>query len=399
MKLTKTIVDKLTTPTSGNQIIHRDDQLRGFALRITRNGAKSFIVEKRTGGKLTRTTLGRYGDLTVEQARKEAQKILGKLATGINLVAEKQRIKLHNVTLENVFGDYTKARKKLKPKTLDDYVKLMNLAFADWKTRTLTQVTKDEVESHHNFLGNHHGPAYANYAMRMLRALFYFAMDKYQDEQGLPLITENPVKRLSKIHAWFPDKTRKSYIKQHQLSAWHKATMAVENEIIRDYLITILFTGLRKNEAAQLSKANVDLKDKTLTIPDPKNHELHILPLPEHLCLLLEHRIIKSPNEYVFPGSGKTGYLVEPKKQIKKICLAAELTFTIHDLRRTFITIAERLDIPAYALKRLLNHKIKKNDVTAGYIITDVERLRRPMQQISDYILSKCLEASPRSLS
>lgn len=64
--------------------------------------------------------------------------------------------------------------------------------------------------------------------------------------------------------------------------------------------------------------------------------------------------------------------------------------FTIHDLRRTFITIAESLDIPAYALKRLMNHKMS-NDVTAGYIIVDVERLRKPMQLITDYIL-KCME-------
>ncbi len=49
--------------------------------------------------------------------------------------------------------------------------------------------------------------------------------------------------------------------------------------------------------------------------------------------------------------------------------------FMIHDLRRTFITIAESLDISAYALKRLLNHKMN-NDVTAGHIIIDAERLR-----------------------
>ncbi|HEG4427483.1 TPA: integrase [Legionella pneumophila] len=58
-------------------------------------------------------------------------------------------------------------------------------------------------------------------------------------------------------------------------------------------------------------------------------------------------------------------------------------------MRRTFITIAESLDIPAYALKRLMNHKMS-NDVTAGYIIVDVERLRKPMQLITDYIL-KCM--------
>ena len=60
----------------------------------------------------------------------------------------------------------------------------------------------------------------------------------------------------------------------------------------------------------------------------------------------------------------------------------------MHDLRRTFITIGESLDISAYALKRMLNHKMT-NDVTAGYIITDVERLRAPMQKITDYILTR----------
>ena len=60
------------------------------------------------------------------------------------------------------------------------------------------------------------------------------------------------------------------------------------------------------------------------------------------------------------------------------------MTFTLHDLRRTFITAAERLDIPAYALKRLMNHK-DPNDVTDGYIIFDVERLRGPMQKITDF--------------
>ena len=68
---------------------------------------------------------------------------------------------------------------------------------------------------------------------------------------------------------------------------------------------------------------------------------------------------------------------------------ASGIHFTVHDLRRTFITIAEGLDILAYALKRLMNHKIN-GDITAGYILTDVERLRKPMQQITDYFL-KCM--------
>lgn len=54
----------------------------------------------------------------------------------------------------------------------------------------------------------------------------------------------------------------------------------------------------------------------------------------------------------------------------------------LHDLRRTFITTAERLDIAAYALKRLVNHK-SGNDVKSGYVVMDTEWLREPMERIA----------------
>jgi hypothetical protein len=56
-------------------------------------------------------------------------------------------------------------------------------------------------------------------------------------------------------------------------------------------------------------------------------------------------------------------------------------------LRRTFITTAESLDISVYALKRLLNHRVSQSDVTAGYIVTNVERLRAPMRKIETHLL------------
>jgi hypothetical protein len=45
------------------------------------------------------------------------------------------------------------------------------------------------------------------------------------------------------------------------------------------------------------------------------------------------------------------------------------------------------LDIPHYALKQLVNHK-QGNDVTAGYIVSDPERLRIPMQKVTDKLSS-----------
>ena len=157
-------------------------------------------------------------------------------------------------------------------------------------------------------------------------------------------------------------------------------------ETVADYLLLLIFTGLRRQEAAQLRWENVDLLDRTLTIPDPKNHEPLRLPLSSVVLEMLEERASHAVNEYVFPGTGAEGYLIEPRAAIQCVIETSGVDFTIHDLRRTFITIADSIDIPAYAIKRLVNHKMR-GDVTAGYIVSDVERLRRPMQQITDFIL------------
>ncbi|HMY90629.1 MAG TPA: Arm DNA-binding domain-containing protein, partial [Nitrosomonas sp.] len=69
-KITKSYVDKLSVPETGQAFI-RDTELKGFAVRITSSGAKSFILEKRINGKVKRLTIGRYPEITVEQARKE----------------------------------------------------------------------------------------------------------------------------------------------------------------------------------------------------------------------------------------------------------------------------------------------------------------------------------------
>jgi len=91
-------------------------------------------------------------------------------------------------------------------------------------------------------------------------------------------------------------------------------------------------------------------------------------------------------SQYVFPGEGKTGYIVEPKRAIDAVTASTGITFSCHDLRRTFATLAESLDLSSYTVKALLNHKQQTGDVTGGYIILNVDRLREPMQRVTDAI-------------
>lgn len=391
MKLTKSVVDRAAPPASGQTFI-RDSVLQGFALRITASGAKSFVVEVRVDGRVRRKTLGRYGALTVEAARRQAQQFLGKVATGVDPVAEAQVERARQITLAEVFEDYVATRKGLRPSTLFDYRRQLRKAFSDWQNRPLASISKDAVARRHARLGEK-SPAQANNAMRVLRALFNFAAGQYEDSEGRSLFPENPVNRLSHTRAWYPDKRRRTWITPTQLPAWFAAVETLRAESadfydrsVGDLLLLLLFTGLRRSEGLQLRWDWIDLDGGILTIPDTKNHEPLRLPLSDFLAELLADRRERVTGPYVFPGTGEAGHLIEPRPQMRKVVEASEVPFTLHDLRRTFITIGESLDIPVYAIKALVNHKMH-NDVTAGYVVINAERLREPMQRITNHLL------------
>ncbi len=388
-RLTKTVVDSLPFPDSG-QTFFRDADLKGFAVRVGVD-SKVYIAEGKIANRTVRVTIGKHGVFTAEEARNEARIILGQIAQGIhpNEVARQERLK--HVTLEQAFADFLAARKGLKALTVRDYTRHFNTTFKDWRKRLLTDISKDMVARRHAELGEA-SPSSANQAMRFLRSLFNFAIGRYEDAKGLSIIPHNPVERLSHTRAWYRVPRRQTVIKAHELGAWFRAVLdpalsaGPKGELVRDYLLLIVLTGLRREEAASLQWANVDLPGHTLTVLDTKNHEDHTLPLSDVLTEMLKKRKDAATSDFVFASEGAHGYLREPRKFMDKVTAASGVSFTLHDLRRTFITVAESLDIPAYALKRLLNHKMHQ-DVTAGYIIADAERLRAPMQRITDVML------------
>lgn len=384
MRLNKTNIDRLDDKPS-KQSFYRDDALPGFALRITPAGTKSFIVEKRVNGKGRRVTIGQYGLLTVEEARKKALTVLSDMAQGKDPNNEKRQKAANKITLLDCFNDYLEVRNNLTDTTKHDYRRSIEKSLKDWQHTPLLNITRDKVLQRHRALGET-SHARANNTMRLLRALFNFAMYHYEMPDGSPLILVNPVKYLSDCRAWYRIHRKQTLLKPHQFNDWYQATLQLQNPTTRDYLHFLLLTGLRRSEAARLAWENVDFEDKSFTIPDTKNHHPHTLPLSDYLLGILEYRYEHRENAFVFPGKTNKGHLLHSRTAIDRVVQLSGIQFSAHDLRRTFITVAESLDIPAYALKRLLNHRMT-NDVTAGYIVPNVERLREPMQRITDYFL------------
>lgn len=393
VRINKTTVENAPIPARGQAFL-RDTDLKGFGVRTTANGTRSYIVEKRINGRIRRMTLGRHGELTPVQARKLAQMKLGQIAMGIDPVAERKRQARQATTLKACFEDFKKVRKHLSDKTLYDYDRVLRVALNDWRRQPLSRITCHAVVTRFQKLSNDRGEAYANLTMRCLRSLLNFALAQYDDGTGHSVLRNNPVAVLTRTRAWHKFSRRQTVIKLHELKPWYAAIESLRDpddvmsfgDTMADYQLVLLMTGLRRGEAACLRWSDVDLEDRTLHLRRTKNGESITLPMSEYVWKLFERRQINVFSNYVFPGRDNRGPLIEPKKQINKVIEKSGVRYTLHDLRRTFITIAESLDISPYAIKRLVNHKMS-NDITAGYIISDLERLRRPSQQISDFLL------------
>jgi integrase len=401
MKLNKKNIDSIKPPATGKKY-YFDDTISGFGIVVWSSGTKTFVYQDRIRGRKRRITIDRYGNITPAQARKRAQDLAGQIASGLDPVSEKHERAVEALTLSEAMKGYIENR-HLKPGTVKD-LEIAMQGFKDWMKRPIVTITRDAVARRHKKLGEK-SEARANLAMRYLRAVLNYASEANAYPDGSPLLKDNPVTRLSATKSWYKVGRRKKYLYEHDIKPWMQAVIRLpeipdrepgkgkhkpklrNGDLSRDFFLILILTGLRRSEVLGLTWDNVDLVGKTLTIPDPKNREPHTLPLSDYLHEILTERKEKSGGSYVLSGPDGKKFQAFRYAQAR-IEEETGINFSPHDLRRTFATVAESLNIPAYAVKGLLNHKTT-GDITAGYIQITVERLRDPMQQITDYFLRK----------
>lgn len=287
-KITKTVIDALTPPANG-YALYWDSEIKGFGVRIAASGVTSFILQKRVHGKDCRITLGRYGAITTETARKLARTNTGLIASGGDPVADKKREKAATKELAEIMADYFISRKSLAARTVKDITATLGWGCTDWLTKPIPKITRNMVERRHRELGSK-APAAANKWARYLRVLLNFAIRKYTDTERRPILTDNPVKVLSSTRVWYRVARRQSVIQPHQIAAWWDAVTRLGNTTHRDYFLTIMLTGLRKEEARTLLWKDVDFTARTPTVHNTKNHSSHTLPMGRYLAAMLNAR-------------------------------------------------------------------------------------------------------------
>ena len=147
--------------------------------------------------------------------------------------------------------------------------------------------------------------------------------------------------------------------------------------------------GFRSNELLTLEWSDVDIKGQSIELKNTKNGSSHQLPMPEVVVPYLNalHELTGG-SKWVFASDDPAKHMATPIKPIRTVMAASDVTFSPHDCRRTFATIAEAVSLPMSMIKRMMNHSTT-NDVTGGYIVTENETLRQAINKVASYIQAR----------
>ncbi len=380
VKFSKTSLLALPLPAQGKRLTIYDTETPKLALRATHTGSKTFYVVKRAGASMAWVKLGTFPEMTVEQARKAAALALSEFANGAN-PAEAKRAFKGEPTFREVFDEYVKHKRKkdgtpLAERTKGEYQNAMRLYLGGIAGMKLSAISHEKVAQISRKVGSS-APIAANRMLAVVRAVFNYARDRrlYSGEnpaQGVRGFAENSRERFA-----LPDELPQLF-------------QAIAESSQRDYFLLALLTGARRSNVCAMAWRDLDLERGIWRIAMTKNGTSQNVTLsPEAVAILVARKESAGESPYVFPGTGKTGHLVEPKKAWGTILSKSGISdLHIHDLRRTLGSWQAMTGASMAIIGKSLNHKTQQ--ATAIYARLDLD----PVRQSVNTATSAMLEAA-----
>lgn len=359
-----------------------------LGLYVTPGGHKSWFAKVQTGGGMVRRPFGKFENMSLTAARHRALDIV---ADG-DPVVNKRRRKKADITLAEVLNDYLEAKShKLKPGTVFDYKRAIRENYGDWMVKPLADITEQKILQRHKKRGAVSQARTAN-AERVLHAVFNYARGAYKSE-GRRLFPENPVAIIKELDLKYSVDRRRTILRSEDFPEWW-ATLQGQGELPRQLIEFCLFTGCRKTEASSLTWEQISFKTDTFTLTDTKNRLDVELPLPARINKQLHKR--RQDSGPVFPAPTKTGHMDGARNTLVEIFNICGVYIQLHDLRRTYVSTANSLNLSPYTTKMLVNHKFDSADITAGYDVPELDRLKDASAKIEAKLLRLAKGTSAR---
>lgn len=361
-RLTKTILDfaKYTGNGSTPMFIW-DQELKGFGVRIYPSGKKSFLITYRNDQNKQRfMILGKYGVLTVQEAKELAKDKLREVSKGEDPLVNKR-----NKAIGEKFEEFSKTYLERYAKTekrswQEDQRRLNAHLIPKLGPLILKNIDRSHIAKLHYELGKE-SIYEANRTLALLSKMFNLAQQWGAVEQPF----SNPTKGIDK----YKEKSRERWLTDKELLKLNTALLKEQNVYARNAIVLFLLTGMRKNELLKSKWEHIKVYgDSTeLLIPETKAGKEQTIHLSKAALNLLKQIPKLKDNPYIFAGSRSGHHLVNIDKPWRRIRKDAGIEDVhIHDLRRTLGSRMVQAGHSLKVVKETLRHKdLKTTEIYA----------------------------------
>jgi integrase len=399
-KITKRKVDALKPNPAKDEYLW-DTEAKGFGLRVKKSGSRSFVLSYYAPGlhqTRRRLTIGAYGPLTVDEARKKALELLARIADGEDpaMTAADQRRAIRDETVAALFSAYLQDGKALRrPGTLENYEILGRLhilpALGHLPVARLT--SKDVTELHRSMRAN---PTNANRVLQLIKAFFYW-LERQEIFKG-----ENPATRTER----YPERLRERFLTEQETARLGEALRVAESEGLEPApqhrkptgdrrarnvgmfsgearpanpsavaaLRLLILTGWREKEALTLRWDAVNFQTSTATLEDTKAGR-SVRSLSAAALKLIASQSQLEGSAYVFPGRIAGRPLQEIQRLWYAVRHAAGLQdVRLHDLRHSVASVAAAQGHSLLLISKLLGHKDPRSTVRYAHLADDARK-------------------------
>ncbi|MFH1058578.1 MAG: tyrosine-type recombinase/integrase [Pseudomonadota bacterium] len=390
-KLTKRLIDALQAGPEGDLVVW-DEDLKCFGIRVKASGVKSFCIQYRNAsGQSKRLTLGRYGPLTPEQARRLALQRLSEVVKGNDPVAERTEMRKASTVkelAERYLSEHAGLKKKASSQDRDERL-LTRFILPALGTKKVVAVTRADVARLHHTVGQQ-TPIQANRVLAVMSKMMTLAI-----KWGIrPEADGNPCRYVER----FKEAKRERYLTAEELARLGTALSELEQEGVESPSVIaamrlLIFTGCRREEILSLKWEHVDFERACLRLPDSKTGAKTVPLGPPALELLAQTPRLEG-NPYVCPGLKPGGHLIGLPKAWGRIQKRAGLErVRLHDLRHSFASVGAAAGLGLPIIGALLGHTQAATTQRYAHLADD------PLQAAAAEITKRIAEAMNKPVS
>lgn len=399
-KLTAATVSTVAyRPSPAGWCIVWHPKLKGFGLRITANGARSYVVKFRLrGSSSTRLrTIGSLTKYTFREAYEEARKALRDAELGRDYLESIERERAETVgavwryyVTEHLTGS------DISERTRRDHAFLWkNHGEGEFANRPLADVTPEQARDWHRRI-TAKGAYVANRAAQALRAAWNYGR-KYGQ---VPRQFENPFAAIELNK----ERVRQTILEPHQFPKFANALNEITNPFARAYLWLLFYTGARRTELLKLQWSDVELlparpgqpRAGSILLRHTKGSDPRRVALSEPAVEILE-ALPRTDNPYVFAGA-RQDVPVEPEDHWRRAREQAGLPdLRMHDLRRSFGSWLGASGVAPKLIGTALGHK---TDITSRVYVQlgEAANIKRQLVTAHAALAKEFAKEKPRAV-